>query len=105
MTKHARVKDQPICETAFFVEGAVDTTRAAYFVIDCPKCLRKALAASEARSHVLRELLSKAETFMSTQRCHVHHTPCINPDYCKAREACGAGDPGCVPPTDPKDAP
>jgi len=61
VSRHARVKEQPMCETTFFVESVVDTTRSAYFDIDCPKCLRQALAASEARTHVLRELLGKLE--------------------------------------------
>lgn len=105
MTKHACVKEQSICETSFFVEAAVDTTRAAYCLIECPKCLRKALAASEARTHLLRELLEKAEILMSIQRCRVNYTPCINPDYCNARDACCAGDPECVPLMERKDVP
>ena len=97
MTRHARVKDQSICETTFFIEVAVDATRAAYFSIDCPKCLRQALAASEARSHVLRELLAKADNIQSSLRCRIYDTPCVNPAYCDARDACCAGDPDCKP--------
>jgi hypothetical protein len=97
VTKHAHVKEQTICETTFFVESVVDTTRSAYFAIDCPKCLRQALAASEARTHVLRDLLSKAEILLSTQRCRVYDTACLNPAYCDARDACCAGDPDCKP--------
>ena len=95
MTKHANVKAQLLCETTFFVESCVDTTRSAYLDIDCPKCLRQALRASEARTHVLRELLSKVETTLSSQRCRLYDTPCLNPAYCDARDACCAGDPAC----------
>jgi len=97
VTKHAHVKGQSICETTFFVESAVDTTRSAYFDTECPKCLRQALKASEARTHVLADLLSKAEIAHSTQRCRVNNTACINPSYCDARDACCAGDPDCKP--------
>jgi hypothetical protein len=97
VTKHANVKGQSICETTFFVESAVDTTRAAFFDTECPKCLRQALRAAEARTHVLRELLSKAEAVHGSQRCRIYNTVCINPTYCDARDACCAGDPDCKP--------
>lgn len=97
MTKHAYDKNQTICTTPFFVEAIVDTARSAYLSIDCPKCLRQALAASEARTHVLRDLLSKVETALSTRRCWVLNTVCLNPAYCDARDACCAGDPDCKP--------
>ena len=97
MIKHVHVREQVICETTFYIEALVDQTRSAYFAIDCPKCLRQALAASEARSHVLRELLAKAENIQSSQRCRIADTLCINPAYCEARDACCAGDPNCLP--------
>ena len=97
MTKHARVKEQSICETTFFLEALVDQTRSAYLSIDCPKCLRQALAASEARSHVLRELLAKLEVSVESRRCRIYDTACLNPSYCDARDACCAGDPNCKP--------
>ena len=97
MTKHVHLREQTICETTFYVEALVDQTRAAYFSIDCPKCLRQALAASEARSHVLRELLSKAEIAVVSRRCRINDTVCLNPAYCDARDACCAGDPDCKP--------
>lgn len=61
MTKHAHVKEQSICEAPFFVADVDETTRAAYRGIDCAACLRQALAASEARTRAIRELLAKVE--------------------------------------------
>lgn len=61
MTKHVRVKEQPICETTFFVEGVDESTRSAYRDIGCVACLRQALTASEARSRAIRDLIDKLE--------------------------------------------
>ncbi len=61
MTKHVLVREQAICETTFFVESIDETTRSAFRDIDCMACLRQALAASEQRTQVLRELLLKTE--------------------------------------------
>jgi hypothetical protein len=59
--KHVLVKEQPICEMVFFVESIDETTRSAYRGIDCLACLRRAIAASEQRTHVLRDLLACVE--------------------------------------------
>ena len=61
MTKHVIVKEQAICETTFFVEAIDETSRAAFHDINCPACLRRALAAAEHRTQMLRDLLTKVE--------------------------------------------
>ena len=61
MIKHVLVKEQPICETSFFVEAIDETTHVAFRGVDCVACLRQALAASEQRTQVIRELIAKAE--------------------------------------------
>ena len=58
--KHVVHKEVSICEAPFFVASVDETTRQAYRDIDCPACLRQALAASEARTRAIRDLLSKA---------------------------------------------
>lgn len=50
-----------ICATDGTVEQVVDATRAVFGYVDCPACLRRAIAESEARAQVLRDLLDKAE--------------------------------------------
>lgn len=103
MSKHVLVKAQAICETPFFIESIDETTRSAYRDIDCAACLRQALAAAEQRTHVIRELLAKAEVSDPERvavRCRIYDVACINPIYCDARDACCAGDPDCVPPSD-----
>lgn len=61
MSKHVLVKAQAICETSFFVESIDETTRLAYRDIGCAACLRQAIAASEQRTQVIRDLLAKLE--------------------------------------------
>ena len=61
MTKHARVREQSICETTFFVESVDEMTRSAYRNINCKACLLQAIAASEQRTLALRDLLAKVE--------------------------------------------
>ena len=61
MIKHVLLKAQAICENAFFVESIDETTRLAYRNIDCTACLRRAIAASEQRTQVIREMLAKLE--------------------------------------------
>ncbi|HSX22333.1 MAG TPA: hypothetical protein VLE97_06110 [Gaiellaceae bacterium] len=51
-----------ICTTDGTVEQVVDATRAVFCYVDCPSCLRRAIAETDARGHVLRELLEKLET-------------------------------------------
>lgn len=60
--RHMRTPTGPaICETQGSVEAVVDATRAIFGSVECPDCLRRAIAESEARMHVLRELLDKVE--------------------------------------------
>jgi hypothetical protein len=60
--KHVRPPvGPPICESEGSVERVVDATRAVFMDVECPACLRRAIAESEARLFVLRELLDKAE--------------------------------------------
>lgn len=61
MIKHVLVKEQEICETTFFVESIDETTRSAYRDINCRSCLLQAIAASEQRTQILRDLLVKVE--------------------------------------------
>lgn len=50
-----------ICVTEGTVDMVIDATRAVFCYVDCPDCLRRAIAETEARGHVLRELLEKVE--------------------------------------------
>ena len=50
-----------ICATEGTVDQVVDATRAVFGYVGCPACLRRAIAETEARGHVLRELLEKLE--------------------------------------------
>jgi hypothetical protein len=53
--------DRPLCET----DGSVDriglATKVIFGVVDCPDCLRRAIAESDERARVLRDLLGRAE--------------------------------------------
>lgn len=60
--KHMATSFGPsICTTEGTVDQMVDATRAIFGYVDCPACLRRAIAESEARAHVLRDLLDKLE--------------------------------------------
>jgi hypothetical protein len=61
VSKHVLIKAQAICETTFFVESIDETTRSAFRDIDCKACLLQAIAASEQRTQILRDLLAKME--------------------------------------------
>ena len=61
MRKHVFIRDQAICETSFFVESIDKTTRLAFRDIDCKACLLQAIAASEQRTLILRDLLATVE--------------------------------------------
>lgn len=61
MTRHMYSIKHPICELAASVESIGNATRAIYRVVDCPDCLRLAIAESEERVRVLRDLLGRAE--------------------------------------------
>ncbi len=74
--------------------------------IDCPDCLRRMAEKHAALTEVFRARLA-----VSSRRCRIYDTECINPSYCDARsleweiETCCAGDPGCVPPSGREEAP
>ena len=70
MTKHVHIKHQSICESPFFVASADEMTRTAFHDIDCADCLRQALAAAEARTRAIRELLVKRESSHVDATCH-----------------------------------
>ena len=62
--KHLRMGiggSQPVCENEGSVERVVDATRAVFMDVDCPACLRRTVAETEARLNLLRELLDKVE--------------------------------------------
>jgi hypothetical protein len=57
--KHACLNGpQTICQTTFFVESTLDTTRSAWCGINCRACLLQGIAASEARTIILRDFLA-----------------------------------------------
>ena len=95
MIKHVLVRERSICEETFFVASVDETTRSAFRDINCPACLRQAIASSERRTQSIRELLATLEA--EVRRCRVYDTACINPSYCDARDACCEGDPACTP--------
>ncbi len=61
MIRHVLAGDRQICSMDTFVAAIHATTRSIYQGIDCPACLRAAIAASEERTVVLRELLDRVE--------------------------------------------
>lgn len=65
MTRHMYAIDRPICEAESSVDKIGETTRLIYRVVDCPSCLRRAIAEAEERVRVLRDLLLS----------HVEETP------------------------------
>lgn len=67
MKKHVRINTQTICESTFFVESALDTTRSAWRDIDCRACLLQGIAASEARTTLLRDFLVALDTVPSSE--------------------------------------
>jgi hypothetical protein len=54
--------DHPICELESPVEMIGGAVRTIFGSVDCPDCLRRAIAEAEERARVLREMLSKVET-------------------------------------------
>ena len=58
--KHVLAGDRQICSTVNFIAAIHATTHAVYREIECIGCLRAALAASEERTAVLRELIALA---------------------------------------------
>ena len=67
MKKHVCVREQAICETTFFVESAIDTTRSAWRDINCRSCLLQGIAASEARTQLLRDFLAAVDAAPSSE--------------------------------------
>jgi hypothetical protein len=53
--------DRPICTLASSVEMIGEATLSIYGCVDCPDCLRRAIAEGEERTRVLRDLLGKLE--------------------------------------------
>lgn len=53
--------DRHLCELSPSVERIGIGTRAIYRTVDCPDCLRRAIAEAEERARVLRELLAKIQ--------------------------------------------
>jgi len=86
--------ERPICGLDSPIESIGHTVRVIFGDVDCPDCLRRAIAEAEERARVLRDLLVKVEPM----RCRIYDTACINPSYCDAHDACCAGDPNCQTP-------
>jgi len=60
--RHMHSIDRPICEAESSVDALGRATRMIYGGIECPECLRRAIAEAEERARVLRELLAQVET-------------------------------------------
>ena len=50
-----------VCRADGSVERIVDVTRTVFGSVECSDCLRRAIAETEGRLHVLRELLARLE--------------------------------------------
>lgn len=61
--KYTHSAEQPNCEmeSSVGLSGIAALTRTIFGTIDCEDCLRQAIAESEERTRILRELLGKAE--------------------------------------------
>ena len=59
--RHMHSVDRPICELASSVEMIDEMTRSMYGHVNCGDCLRRAIAESDTRLRVLRELLMNVE--------------------------------------------
>lgn len=59
--RHMHSIDRPICEADSSVEALGRATRMIYGGVECPDCIRRAIAEAEERARVLRELLEKLE--------------------------------------------
>lgn len=53
--------DRPLCALASAADLIGDATRSIFGDVDCPDCLRRAIAEGEERICVLRDLLAKLE--------------------------------------------
>jgi len=59
--KHMHALDRALCTLASSADLIGDATQSIFGDVDCPDCLRRAIAEGEERTRVLRELLVKAE--------------------------------------------
>lgn len=59
--RHTRSGEQAICEMASSIGMIAELTVSIFGPIDCEDCLRRAVAESEERTRVLRELLARTE--------------------------------------------
>ncbi len=53
--------ERRLCELDPSIEMIGQATRVIYDFVDCPNCLRRAIAEAEERTRVLRELLGAVE--------------------------------------------
>lgn len=60
--RHMHSMDRPICEAESSVDALGRATRMIYGGVECPSCLRRAIAEAEERARVLQELLDKVES-------------------------------------------
>ena len=59
--RHMHTIDRPLCQLDSPVDLIGSSTRAIYGAVDCPDCLRRAIAEADARSRALRDLLARVE--------------------------------------------
>lgn len=59
--RHMHSISRPICGLDTSIETIGHATRAIFGDVECPDCLRRAIAEAESRAQVLRELLAKVE--------------------------------------------
>lgn len=61
MKRHMHSLDRPLCQLDSPVDLIDEATRRIYDHVDCPDCLRRAIAEADARGRALRDLLAKVE--------------------------------------------
>jgi len=59
--RHMHAIDRALCSLASSADLIGDATLSIFGDVDCPDCLRRAIAEGEERICVLRELLAKVE--------------------------------------------
>ena len=59
--RHMLSVERPICGLDSPITTIGDAVRVIFGSVDCPDCLRRAIAEAEARAGALRELLVKVE--------------------------------------------
>ena len=60
--RHMHSVDRPICALGSTIEMIGQAILTIYDLVDCPDCLRRAIAEGDERTRVLRELLAKVES-------------------------------------------